>query len=185
MLGRAGLGYRAWCQHLGEELLAIDSPNGVDEAFFVDVGGSEQWVTVRGRDAANPLLLIVHGGPGVALSPLAPAFLPFERDYTVVQWDQRGAAKTLSRAGGVVTSELSQELLAKDGIAVAEHVARGRRRPEDPLLGLSWGSGVALEMARARPDLFAAYVGTSLFVNRAEGLAAGLRRDARAGTSRR
>ena len=173
LLGAAGLGYRVWYQQRGEELLAIDSPNGIDEEFYVDIGGSEQWVTVRGRDTANPLLLMVHGGPGVALSPLAPALLVYERDYTVVQWDQRGAARTLSRADGVVTGELSQELLAKDGIAVAEHVGTrfgGGRKIV--LLGLSWGSGVALEMARARPDLFAAYVGTSLFVNRAESLTA-------------
>lgn len=173
LLGAAGLGYRAWYQQRGEELLAIDSPNGVEEAFYVDVGGSEQWVTVRGRDKANPPLLMVHGGPGVALSPLGPALLVYERDYTVVQWDQRGAARTLSRADGVVTGELSQELLAKDGSAVAQHVGTrfgGGRKII--LLGLSWGNGVALEMARARPDLFAAYVGASLFVNRAESLTA-------------
>jgi pimeloyl-ACP methyl ester carboxylesterase len=173
LLAAAGAGYRAWRQHLNEELLAIDSPNGVDEAFFVDVGGSEQWVTVRGRDKANPLLLMVHGGPGVALSPLAAALLVYERDYTVVQWDQRGAARTLSRADGVVTGELSQELLARDGIGVAEDVgARFGGGRKIVLLGFSWGSGVALEMVRERPDLFAAYVGTSLFVNRAESLTA-------------
>jgi pimeloyl-ACP methyl ester carboxylesterase len=173
LLGAAGLGYRVWCQHRGEDLLAIDSPNGIDEGFYVDLGGSEQWVTVRGLDRANPLLLMVHGGPGVALSPLATALLAYEGDYTVVQWDQRGAARTLSRADGVVIGELSQELLAKDGIAVAEYVgARFGGGRKIILVGLSWGSGVALEMARARPDLFAAYVGTSLFVNRAESLAA-------------
>lgn len=173
LLTLAGVGYRLWRQGEGEALLAIDTPSAIDEAFYVDVGGSEQWVTIRGRDRANPLLLMVHGGPGVALSPLTTALIAYERDYTVVQWDQRGAARTLSRADGVVTGELTQELIAQDGIAIAQNIgARFGGGRKIILLGFSWGSGVALEMARARPDLFAAYVGTSLFVNRADGLAA-------------
>ena len=33
-----GFGYRAWRQHQGEALLRIATPNGVDDALFVDVG---------------------------------------------------------------------------------------------------------------------------------------------------
>jgi pimeloyl-ACP methyl ester carboxylesterase len=167
----AGVGWREWRQHLGETRLEVRSPNGIDESLYVSVGDSEQWVTIRGQDRANPALLIVHGGPGVALSPLAPLFVAYERGYTVVQWDQRGTARTLARAGDDVPRELSIALLAADGVAVAEHIRARLGKPKILLLGLSWGSAVALEMARQRPDLFHAYVGTGLFVHRDESFA--------------
>ena len=62
----------------------------VEEARFVTVGGIEQWVTIRGADRTNPILLVLHGGPAEVQSPLAPEYAPFERDFVVVQWDQRG-----------------------------------------------------------------------------------------------
>jgi hypothetical protein len=58
----------------------------VEHAAFVEIGGVEQWVVMRGLRADNPALLIV-GGPGVGYSPVAPFFAPWERDYTVVHWD--------------------------------------------------------------------------------------------------
>ena len=60
----SGLGYRAWRQHEGEALMRIATPNGIDEALFVEIGGAPQWVTIRGQDRANPVVLVLHGGPG-------------------------------------------------------------------------------------------------------------------------
>lgn len=59
------------------------------------IGGIEQWIEVRGHDAANPILLFIHGGPGVSFIPLAGSFQdPWEKQFTVVQWEQRRAGKT-------------------------------------------------------------------------------------------
>jgi hypothetical protein len=41
---------------------AITSPNGIDEAKYVTIGGIEQWITIRGEDRNNPVLLFLHGG---------------------------------------------------------------------------------------------------------------------------
>jgi pimeloyl-ACP methyl ester carboxylesterase len=162
-------GHRWWRQQQAERTLAVDTRVGVDEGMFVTVGGREQWVTIRGSDRRNPVLLIVHGGPGTALSPLATAFLPYERDWTVVQWDQPGAGKTFGRAGGTLDAATTVASIAADGIAVTELVAARLGSERVVLLGLSFGSVVALEMARARPDLYVAYVGTGLFVHRDDG----------------
>jgi hypothetical protein len=45
------------------EVGKIVSPNGIDEAKAVDIGGIRQWITVRGHDRRNPILLALHGGP--------------------------------------------------------------------------------------------------------------------------
>ena len=45
---------------------AIWTPNGIDEARYVMIGGIEQWITIRGEDRTNSVILPLHGGPGVA-----------------------------------------------------------------------------------------------------------------------
>jgi pimeloyl-ACP methyl ester carboxylesterase len=167
----AGAGYRAWRQSTSERALAIATPNGVDEGMFIDVRGTDEWITIRGQDRGNPVLLMVHGGPGTALSPLATSFLDFEKDWTVVQWDQPGAGKTFRRAGGSIPPSTTIAGIAADGVAVAEFVADRFGKDSIVVLGLSWGSVVGLDMVRARPDLFSAYAGTGLFVHRDEGRA--------------
>ncbi len=164
-------GYRAWRQHEGEQALAIDTPNSIDEGLFVTVPGGEQWITIRGQDRRNPILMIVHGGPGSALSPLATHFLPFEASWTVVQWDEPGAGRTFARAGDALPPSTTVATIAADGVAVVELVRQRLGGQRVVLVGLSFGRVVALDMARLRPDLFVAYVGTGLFVHRDEGRA--------------
>lgn len=140
--------------------LGAESPSrGIDEAGFVRIGGLEQWISVRGEDRRNPVLLVVHGGPGEAQWPQAAKYRPWEKSFTVVQWDQRGAGRTYGRHGDQ-TPEVSLERITRDGIEVADHLCRRLDKKKIIVLGHSWGSIVAVQMAQRRPDLFAAYVGT-------------------------
>src|SRR5438309_1872368 len=102
---------------------AITSAKGIDEASYVRVGGIEQWVTIRGQDRANPVLLFLHGGPGDVTNPWAFAmFAPWEKQFTVVQWDQRGAGRTLRRTGPAVAPTMTVDRMLQDGIEVAEYL---------------------------------------------------------------
>src|SRR5216684_5499308 len=44
---------------------SVTTPNGIDEASYVKIGGIEQWITIRGEDRKNPVLLLLHGGPAM------------------------------------------------------------------------------------------------------------------------
>lgn len=138
------------------------SSSSIEQGLFLDIDGMPQWVTLRGADLANPALMILTG-PGAAFSRLAPFFAPWERELTLVQWDQPGGGSTWARSGDV--GELSYARLVRDGVAVAEQaLARlGARRLV--LLGVSGGSILGLMMLKARPDLFSAYVGTGQIVD--------------------
>ena len=164
-----GFGYRAWRQHEGEALLRIAAPNGIDDALFVEIGGTPQWVTIRGQDRGNPVLLVLHGGPGSAIAGLAPAFVPWERDFTVVQWDQPGAGRTFRAAGRTIAPDLTVEQMAQDGSELAEWLCRRLGKDNIVLLGWSWGSILGVHMIKTRPELFAAYVGTGQVVAMQEG----------------
>ena len=50
-------------------------------------------MVVRGQDASNPVLLWVHGGPGMPDYFLTQDYpTKLEDLFTIVWWDQRGAA---------------------------------------------------------------------------------------------
>ncbi|HYS85005.1 MAG TPA: alpha/beta fold hydrolase [Bradyrhizobium sp.] len=152
--------YRAYRLHVTAEAIAIHSPTGIDEAMYVKIGGIDQWIQIRGQDRSNPVLLCLHGGPGGTWLPLTALFVPWEKEFTVVQWDQRGAGKTLEATGASVADTMSVDRMAQDGIEVAEFLRTHLHKDKIVLLGHSWGSILGIEMARKRPDLFYAYVGT-------------------------
>jgi pimeloyl-ACP methyl ester carboxylesterase len=135
-------------------------PNGIDEAFYATIRGREEYVAIRGEDKANPVILLLHGGPGFGNEPDAPLFRPYEKTYTLVMWDQPGAGRTFRRAGDTIPSDLTVEDVVDDGIAVAELVKQRLNVDKLIVLGWSWGTVVGIGMAKKRPDLFVAYVGT-------------------------
>lgn len=138
----------------------------IAEERFVQIGGIAQWMTIRGASCANPVVLIVHGGPGNPLTPYAEQLYgAWEKDFTLVQWDQRGAGRTFGRNAGSADGTLTVEQIAKDGIEVAEYLGRRLGKQKLILKGGSWGSVVAVHMAKMRPDLFSAYLGTSQLVS--------------------
>ena len=138
----------------------------VAENSFVAIGGIEQWVTVKGEDCANPLILFLHGGPGNPLSPYADALYgAWAKDFTLVQWDQRGAGMTYGRNPPAPGATLTLKQMSDDGAELAAYLAHRFGKKKVILWGSSWGSILGVHMAKAHPELFYAYVGTSQLVS--------------------
>lgn len=138
---------------------AVAEGQRVEEARFVELGGIQQWVTIRGDNQDKPVLLVVHGGPGDVLSPHVDEFESYETEFIVVQWDQRGCGRTYGLYGDE-TPELTLGRVAADGIELAGYLTQYLQKRQVIVLGHSWGSVIAIEMVTRRPDLFSAYVGT-------------------------
>jgi pimeloyl-ACP methyl ester carboxylesterase len=140
---------------------AVTTPNGIDEANYVKIGGLEQWITIRGEDRKNPVLLLLHGGPGDATNPWGYAgFRTWLKYFTVVQWDQRGAGRTFGRNGAAAASTITVERMVQDGVELAELLSKKLQKDKIVLVGHSWGSLLGVFMVKARPELFYAFVGT-------------------------
>jgi pimeloyl-ACP methyl ester carboxylesterase len=163
----AGLVLRASRQGEGRRALKIVVPPGVQESTFVRIGGIDQFISVRGEDQANPVLLVLHGGMATSYLALAPLFRAWERHFTVVQWDRRGVGKTYGRSGRAGSGEMTLDRIAEDGIELSEHLRRRLSKNKIVLLGHSMGSMIGITMAARRPDLFHAYVGTEQIVEMA------------------
>lgn len=151
VLVTTGLVWRAFRQHQVSEATAIHTSNGIDERRYVRIGGEEQWITIRGQDRNNPAVLVLHGGPGAPVSALPGHFLAWERDFTVIQWDQRGAGKSYTPQAAP-----SIELMLQDALEVSEFARSRLHLSKIVLVGHSWGSVLGVRMIRARPELFSA-----------------------------
>jgi pimeloyl-ACP methyl ester carboxylesterase len=146
----------------------------VAEQGFVEIGGIRQWVTVDGQDCANPVVLIVHGGPGNPNTPFARnLFGDWTKAFTVIQWDQRGSGKTYGESKPAEGEALTMDRLTTDGVEVARYAVQHLGKRKVILMGGSWGSALAVNIAMAQPDLFHAYVGTAQLVNYQDDLRVG------------
>ena len=142
----------------------------IDESGFVPIGGIDQWISIHGRDGVNPAILYLHGGPGEAQSPFPEHFVPWESDFTVVNWDQRGAGKTFGRNGGASTPGMSTpesafDRMCQDVREVAEHACSRLKQKKVVLVGQSWGTQLGFASIMRWPQLFHAFVGTAHYVS--------------------
>ena len=137
---------------------------GIDESGFVRVGGIDQWIGIQGHDVRNPAILFLHGGPAEAQSPFLKQFIPWETEFTVVNWDQRGSGRTYGKNGpttpGMSTPELALDRLRLDTRDVAEYVRKRLSKKKIILVGQSWGAELGLHVVKRWPELFYAFVGT-------------------------
>ena len=166
LLLAAGLaGLRRYRQRALRERAVLPGPRSIAEGRFVTVGGGEQWLQIRGEDRDNPVLLVVHGGPGSPYSIFTPVLRDWEQHVTVVHWDRRGAGRTLGRNGTPASADLTFERLVDDGIEVAEFLRHHLHQDKIILMAGSMGTLIGIPMAKRRPELFSAYVGTDFYVN--------------------
>lgn len=139
-------------------------PGSIAELTTVNLGGTEQAISIRAADPDKPVLLYLSGGPGQSDIAFARALLePFERDFVVVTWDQRGSGKSYGALDP--TSSYTLQALVDDTIALTEHLRDRFAEERIYLLGESWGSTLGVLAVQARPDLFAAYIGSGQMVS--------------------
>lgn len=145
----------------------IVSADGVDDAEAVQVGGIRQWITVRGRDRGNPILLVIHGGPAAPDLPNRYLYEPSWVDYfTVVQWDQRGSGKTFElNDPNEVAPTMTKERMVQDAEEVVDYLRKRYGKQKIFVLGHSWGSLVGLSVAQRRPEWLHAYIGVGQIID--------------------
>ena len=105
--------------------------NKISEERSILINGIEQWITIKG-ESSKPIILFIHGGPGSPISPYSDnLYKDLEKDFIIVQWDQRGTGKTFGKyAPEELTPEflkatpLTVELMTNDGIELSEYLLK-------------------------------------------------------------
>ena len=139
----------------------IVTPNGIERLEKVQIGGIEQWVSIRGADKRNPVLLLIHGGPGYVSMPMSWWFTRgWEEYFTVVQWDQRGAGKTyLLNDPKTIGPTMTLDRMVADTEEMTTWIRRELGKDKIFAIGHSWGSYLGLQLAARHPEWLYAYIG--------------------------
>lgn len=142
-------------------------PNSIATLEKVTLGGSEQWITIRGKDVDNPVLLYLGiGGPGAGGLPAnAMLFAPLEEHFTVVNWDQPGTGKSYH---AVPIATLTVDRFVADAHELTQLLRARFQQEKIYVFGLSWGTILGIKLVQQYPDLFYAYVGNGQMVNTTE-----------------
>ena len=145
----------------------ILTANGVERLEKVRIGGIDQWVSIRGVDRRNPVLLYIHGGPGYVSIPMSWWFTRgLEEYFTVVQWDQRATGKTyLLTDPAKIAPTLTRERMIADTEEMAAWARKEFGKDKLFALGHSWGSFLGLQLAERHPEWLYAYIGVCQLID--------------------
>jgi pimeloyl-ACP methyl ester carboxylesterase len=156
-LALAGLGIALYLWFTPGRTPAIHGPNSIASLERIHIGGVDQYILVRGNDSSLPVLLFLHGGPGMPAMYLAHAFqLELEKDFVVVQWDRRAAGKSYRED---ITSTLTTEQLLADTVELTNVLRARFHQNKIYLVGHSWGTYLGMLAIARHPELYRAYVG--------------------------
>ena len=132
--------------------------DSISEKILVNINGVEQGMFIKGKNINNPVLLFVHGGPGMPeywLTQQYPTGL--EDHFTVVWWEQRGAG--LSYSPAIPAETMTAEQYIADTLEVTKYLRTRFGREKIYLMAHSWGSYIGIQAAAREPELYYAYIG--------------------------
>ena len=130
----------------------------LSERVTVEIGGIPQSMFIQSADPANPVLLFLHGGPGMVEFFMEEEYpTGLEQHFTMVWWEQRGAGMSFSP--DIPPETMTMEQMIADAIEVADYLRARFGQERIILLGHSWGAYLGIQVAAAAPDRFLAYVG--------------------------
>ncbi len=139
----------------------------LSEKIRVEINGVDQGMFIKSKSTRNPVLLFVHGGPGMPeywLTQKYPTGL--EDHFTVVWWEQRGAG--LSYDPGLTAQDMTAEQYVADTLEVTRYLIDRFDQDKIYLMGHSWGSYLGIQAAAAAPELYHAYIGVGQVTHQIE-----------------
>ncbi len=146
-----------------KETSGVIATESIAQLAPITLGGSEQWLLVRGVNKNNPVLLFLHGGPGSPYIGLANAFQSeLEKHFVVVQWDQRGSGKSFPNTSA---SSMTVAQFEADTHELVLWLRQRFQRDKIYLLGHSWGTYLGLAEAQQHPENLYAYIGTGQMID--------------------
>ncbi|MGI6072375.1 MAG: alpha/beta fold hydrolase [Lachnospiraceae bacterium] len=135
----------------------------IDVKCKIELGGVKQKIRIRTLNENNPVLLFLHGGPGVCnRHTLMNKHKDLLDTFTVATWDQRGSGGSYY---GVKKETLTIERITDDAHELVLYLCRRFNKEKIFIVGGSWGSLLGTWLAYRYPEHIAAYMGFGQFVN--------------------
>ena len=133
---------------------------------MMDKNFMEEYVLINGisqyflhlPNTGKDVLLMLHGGPGLANSYTAYYLRPYADFCSVVFYDQRGAGKTQLK-NNCAPESFSLEIMLEDLRQTVEYVKQKYKTDRVFLVGHSWGSMLGTQYVIKHPETVAGYIG--------------------------
>jgi pimeloyl-ACP methyl ester carboxylesterase len=134
----------------------------IAELKALRLNGRKQWVSNRGWNPNNPLLLFLAGGPGgTQMAAVRHELAELEKHFVVVNWDQPGSGKSYNT---LKTSKITVDTYLEDGYALTEYLKMRFKQEKIYLMGESWGSALGIFLLDQHPESYHAFIGTGQMV---------------------
>lgn len=134
----------------------------IAELRSVQIGGTTQWITMRGHSTNAPVLLYLPGGPGQSDLGQARVLLQdLEQDFVVVTWDGRG----IGRSYPSYDEHLTQRRVVDDTIELTDYLRRRFREERIYLFGESGGTITGVMAVQRAPERYHAWLGSGQMVS--------------------
>ena len=147
-----------WLQYGHGYTPKIKGRNSIALLKQVKLGLYKQWILIRGDDQNSPIVLFLHGGPGMSEMYIEHAFgHELEKDFIVVEWDRLGAGKSYHKSIPESAMTVSREI--SDTHQLIEMLCSRFHKKKVYLVGHSYGSYLGMLVASRYPKLIAAYIG--------------------------
>lgn len=135
----------------------------IDRKLMVTLGGVPQKIHIKAQDETAPILLFLHGGPGVCNRHfIMTAHADLCEKFIVVAWDQRGCGGSYKN---VPAESLTIERLTDDAHELVQWLCKEFSRDKIFIIGGSWGSELGVWLSFRYPEHIAAFVGFGQVVN--------------------
>ncbi len=139
-------------------------PNSIAVIERPLIGGLHQGLIIRGYNKNNPVLLFLHGGPGVpSYSSVHEDLKGLEKLFTICYWEQRGAGMSFS--GKLNPASMSTGQLVEDAAEITRYLMKKFNKQKIYLMGHSWGSFLGSFTIHKYPELYSAYIGIGQLAN--------------------
>ncbi|HAH24149.1 MAG TPA: alpha/beta hydrolase [Prolixibacteraceae bacterium] len=139
-------------------------PGSIASLEQVNLGGQDQWILIRGKDTAKPVILFLHGGPGLSEMALLRRHMhELEKHFVLVSWDQRGTGKSFKAIYPEYSMTINQFL--SDVHQLTKLLIHRFKQQKIFLIGHSWGSVLGILSIQKHPELYKAYIGIGQVVN--------------------
>lgn len=147
--------------------LSKTTPTPIDKSESPLINGIKQYITIKGDDNTKPVLLFLHGGPGGSVINEANRFTrELQKNFVVVQWDQRETDRTLQLNRSPVP--LSIGLMQNDTKELIDYLLNQFDQKKLYLAGYSWGTVLGFYIADKYPELLYAYIAISPVIHQQE-----------------
>ncbi|MCR5890936.1 alpha/beta hydrolase [Hymenobacter sp. J193] len=147
--------YAGNAQHTQRQLSTVISRQ-IDTLLMPDIEGIKQALEIKTDDSNKPVLLFLSGGPGSSMMPAASSFTSLlKTKFTLVQWDQRDAGKTLALNPSPTQPSVAQ--MKRDTYQVIRFLTKELNQEKIYLAGSSWGNVLGFYMVEKHPELLHGY----------------------------